>query len=157
MDTSNKILSAKSLKSKLAALKKAGNTITFTNGCFDILHFGHVTYLEKIKKAGRVLVIGVNSDKSVKSIKGSNRPIIAQDGRARLLAGLECGDFVTFFDEDTPQNLIEFLKPDVLIKGADWKGKTVAGADAVKKVEFVKYEDGFSTTNIIKKILSCES
>ncbi|MBF0478757.1 MAG: D-glycero-beta-D-manno-heptose 1-phosphate adenylyltransferase [Candidatus Omnitrophica bacterium] len=161
MDSSKKILSPAALKRKLNALKKSGKKIAFTNGCFDILHFGHVTYLEQTKKNNRILVIGVNSDKSVRSIKGTKRPIIAEGGRLRLLAGLECVDFVTFFDEDTPQKLIEFLKPDILIKGADWKGKPVAGSDAViasgGKVEFVEYVDGFSTTNIIKKILDCES
>ncbi len=160
MKTQKKILKPQSLKKKLSVLRKQGREIVFTNGCFDILHFGHVSYLESIKKENNILVIGLNSDRSVKGIKGKARPIIHQEGRAKLLAGLGCVDYVVMFDEDTPQKLIEYLLPDVLIKGADWKGKEVAGADAVckngGKVRFVKYIDGFSTTNIINKILKNE-
>lgn len=160
MNTQNKIIKPDVLKRKFASLRKSGRKIAFTNGCFDILHFGHVSYLEKAKGRNRILVIGLNSDQSVRAIKGPRRPIIAQEGRARLLAGLACVDFVVLFDEPTPQSLIAFLKPDILIKGADWQGQEIAGAAEVKssggKVEFIEYVDGFSTTNIIRDILKSE-
>lgn len=154
MTTVQKILSKETLKKKIAGLRRAGKTIAFTNGCFDILHAGHVSYLEEAKKdKARILIIGMNSDASVRSLgKGAGRPIIPQKERARLLAALECVDFVTIFTEPTPQKLIEYLRPDILIKGADWKGKTVAGSDAVKKVEFLRYIRGLSTSNIIGKV-----
>ncbi len=150
-----KILKPEALRRKLAALRRKGKVIAFTNGCFDILHWGHVSYLESAKEKGRnrILVVGLNSDRSVRGLKGPERPIVPQEERARVLAALACVDFVTFFDEPTPYDLIKALGPDILIKGADWKGKRVAGDDAVKKVEFIRYVDGLSTTNIIKKIL----
>ena len=157
MDSSRKIVSIKQLLAKLKFLKRARKTIAFTNGCFDILHMGHVSYLEKAKQSGRVFVIGLNSDSSVRKLKGPKRPIVSQNARARVLAGLACVDFVTIFNEETPLKLIAQVKPDVLIKGADWKGKEVAGADVVKKnggrVEFIKFVNNFSTTNIIGSIL----
>ena len=157
MDSLKKIVGVPVLKKKIAALKKKRKKIAFTNGCFDILHYGHVNYLEKAKKDNRVLVVGINSDSSIKRIKGDLRPILGQKERTSLLAALACVDFVTIFNEDTPQKLIEAVKPDVLIKGADWKGKPIAGADFIQayggKVEFIKFIDGFSTTNIIQKIL----
>ena len=155
MSYRQKIVSQQTLKKKIAALRKQGNKIAFTNGCFDILHLGHVLYLQKAKK-NRVLVIGLNSDKSVHKIKGPRRPILPQKARAILLASLECVDYVTIFNEDTPAKLIAALKPDVLIKGADWKGKEVAGSEVVKKVEYIKYIDGYSTSNIIKKIIDAD-
>ena len=130
--------------------------IAFTNGCFDILHYGHARYLEKAKAPSRILVVGLNSDASVSRLKGPGRPVNSQKARAGVLAALQAVDFVVIFNEDTPQKLIEAVKPDVLIKGADWKGKTVAGADAVKahggRVEFITFENGFSTTNLLKKV-----
>lgn len=141
-------------------MRKAGKKIAFTNGCFDILHYGHVSYLEAAQKNARVLIVGLNSDRSVKGIKGSGRPIVNQQDRASLLAALECVDFVVLFDEPTPYNLIKELRPDVLIKGADWKGKEVVGQDIVEglggKVELINYLSGLSTTNIIKKIKASE-
>lgn len=152
----SKIVGLSQLKKKVAALKKAGRTIAFTNGCFDILHYGHVSYLEKAKKSGRVLIVGLNSDASVRRLKGPARPVNRQLARASVLAALESVDFVTVFKEDTPEDLIKALCPDVLIKGADWKGKPVVGADTVKahggKVEFIKFVDHFSTTGIIHAI-----
>ena len=149
-----KILAIKALKIKLAALRRQKKTIVFTNGCFDILHWGHVSYLEvaKNKGRGRILVIGLNSDRSVRGLKGPQRPIVPQEERARVLAALGCVDFVVLFNEPTPYELIRALSPDILIKGADWKGKRVAGDDLVKRVEFIKYIDKLSTTNIIEKI-----
>ncbi|NLE65267.1 MAG: adenylyltransferase/cytidyltransferase family protein [Elusimicrobia bacterium] len=154
MTTTHKIVSKEALKTKIAALRRKGKVIAFTNGCFDILHAGHVSYLEMAKKdAKRVLIIGLNSDASVRTLeKGAERPIIPQKERAKLLAALECVDLVVIFSESTPQKLIEYLRPDILIKGADWRGKAVAGADAVKKVEFLKYIKGLSTTEIVRKI-----
>ncbi len=157
MDTSSKILGILNLNKKINALRKKGKKIAFTNGCFDILHFGHVSYLEKAKKNDRVLIVGLNSDRSVSNIKGLTRPIVPQKGRARLLAALACVDFVTIFEEDTPLRCIEKIKPDILIKGADWKGKEIVGSSVVRsyggRVEFIKYVDNFSTTDIIKTIL----
>ena len=156
MDSSQKIVSIKKLLAKLKILKRARKTVAFTNGCFDILHLGHVSYLEKARRDNRILVIGLNSDSSVRKIKGPNRPIVSQNARARVLAGLACVDFVVIFNEPTPLQLIAQVKPDVLIKGADWKGKEVAGAEVVKKnggrVEFIKFVNNFSTTNIIGSI-----
>ncbi len=156
MTTFNKVLKLPALKKKLALLRREGRVISFTNGCFDILHYGHVSYLEAAKKQGRVLIVGMNSDASVRGLKGPLRPIVPQDQRAAVLAGLACVDFVVFFDDPTPYALISALKPDILIKGADWKGKEVAGADVVKahggRVEFIKYIERLSTTNIVEKI-----
>ncbi len=155
MKLHSKIISKQMLQKKLQSCRKLGKTIAFTNGCFDLMHLGHVTYLEAAKgksTANRILVVGLNSDKSISSIKGPSRPICPQKSRAAVLAALSCVDFVVIFNEDTPYNLIKAVKPDVLIKGADWRGKAVVGSDLAKKVEFIKYIAGFSTTNIIEKI-----
>ena len=153
---SQKILTLLPLKKRLQQLRRQGKTIAFTNGCFDILHFGHVSYLQEAAKKNRVLVVAINSDESVRTIKEKSRPIVPQKERASLIAALECVDYVTIFDEPTPLKVIEALRPDVLIKGADWKGKDVVGADFVKsyggRVEFVRYIQGFSTTKIIESI-----
>lgn len=155
--TKTKIVGLKVLRREIAQLRQQGKTIAFTNGCFDILHFGHVQYLQKAKGRGRVLIIGLNSDRSVRRIKGPQRPIVPQKARAAVLAALACVDYVTIFSEETPQKLIAALKPDVLIKGADWKGKTVAGSDVVcaygGKVEYVRYIPRYSSTNIIEAVL----
>ncbi len=155
-DFTKKIVSVSSLKRKLSILRRAGKKIAFTNGCFDILHFGHVSYLEAAKKAGRILIVGLNSDDSVKRLKGAGRPVNGQLNRAGVLAALASVDFVVTFGEDTPLRLITELKPDILIKGADWDGKEIVGADVVRqnggRVELIKYLDGLSTSNIVKKI-----
>ncbi len=160
MAINNKILSLPALLKKLPALRRQGKTVAFTNGCFDLMHIGHVKYLEEAGKGNRVLIVGLNSDTSINRIKGPSRPIIGQKSRAAVLAALESVDFVVIFNEPTPYKIIAVIKPDILIKGADWKGKSVVGEDLVKKVEFVKYIQGFSTTNIIEKIKknagSCE-
>ncbi len=157
MNSAEKIITDLSkLKRLLLRHKRSGKIIAFTNGCFDLLHKGHVSYLEEAKKPNRILIVALNSDRSVKSIKGTKRPIVEQAGRARVMASLACVDYVTFFNENTPYRLIKALKPDVLVKGADWKGKLIAGEDIVReaggRVEFVKYLKNFSTTNIIKAI-----
>jgi len=152
MNSKKKIVTLAVLKRKLAVLRREQKVIAFTNGCFDILHCGHVTYLEQAKRKDRVLIVGLNSDSSVRKIKGPQRPVNCQSDRAGVLAGLASVDFVTIFDEETPYELIRAVRPDVLIKGADWKGKAVAGADLVKRFELIKYVENVSTTNIIEKI-----
>jgi len=158
MNTKSKIVSIKTLAKRISFLKKQEKKIVLTNGCFDLLHLGHARYLESIKKQGHVVVVAVNSDASVRKIKGCNRPIQAQGVRAGLVASLACVDYVVIFNESTPLKVVKALKPDILVKGADWKGKVVIGEDIVKanggKVWLVKYLPGFSTTNLIKKIQS---
>ena len=157
MNTNSKIVSLGQLQKKITHLRRQKKTIAFTNGCFDILHYGHVSYLEKAQKDNRILIVGVNSDASVRIIKGAKRPIVSQTERAHVLAALASVDFVTIFNDPTPIKVIEALKPDVLIKGADWKGKEIVGQSIVKKhggrVEFITYVPKFSTTNIIETIL----
>ncbi|GLI54409.1 MULTISPECIES: D-glycero-beta-D-manno-heptose 1-phosphate adenylyltransferase [Thermodesulfovibrio] len=147
-----KIVHAMKLKNEIDNLKKQGNKIVFTNGCFDIIHVGHVRYLKEAKKLGDILVIGLNSDKSVKKIKPL-RPINPENERAEVLSSLEMVDFVTFFDEETPYNLIKFLEPDVLVKGGDWKVENIVGTELVKEVHSLPYIEGISTTGIIERIL----
>ena len=139
-------------------LKSMNKTVVFTNGCFDIIHIGHVKYLENAKKLGDVLVVALNSDNSVKKLKGKNRPINKLEDRMYLIASLKPVDYVTYFDEDTPYNLIKKIQPDVLVKGGDWKEKDIVGYDIVKKkggkVCSLNYEENYATTNIIEKIVS---
>jgi len=126
--------------------------IVFTNGCFDILHIGHVKYLEEAKSSGDILILGLNSDNSLKRLKGKDRPINSQNERAYILASLEVVDYVVIFEEDTPLELIKLIKPDILIKGGDYEGKEVVGEDIVKELKLIKFIDGKSTTNTIKRI-----
>ena len=151
-----KIITLSSLLKKLPGLRRQGKIIAFTNGCFDLMHIGHVKYLEDAGQGNRILIVGLNSDRSISRIKGPNRPIVEQKSRAAVLAALESADFVVIFNEETPYKTIAAIKPDILIKGADWKGKTVVGEDLVKKVEFIKFVQGFSTTNMIEKIIKSE-
>jgi glycerol-3-phosphate cytidylyltransferase len=136
--------------------KLQGKRIVFTNGCFDIIHSGHIYYLTEAKKYGDLLIIGLNTDDSVSRLKGPSRPINRQHDRATVLAALKPVDYVCFFDEDTPLELIKFLNPDVLVKGADYKEEEVVGADFVKsqggKVVLISFVEGKSTTNIINKM-----
>ena len=152
MDFNQKIVTVPTLKKRLIALRRQGRSIAFTNGCFDLMHVGHVSYLQKAKKDDRILIVGLNSDKSVRRIKGPSRPICPQKSRAAVLAALACVDFVVVFNEDTPYALIKAIQPDVLVKGADYKGKEVVGAGLVGQVELVKLVKGFSTSNIIHAI-----
>ena len=133
-------------------LKARGKKIIFTNGCFDILHIGHVRYLETAKSYGDILILGLNSDRSVTSIKGKGRPINIQLDRAYILAALEAVDYVVVFDEDTPYDLIKAVKPDVLVKGSDYEGKKVVGQDIADELKLVQFVDGKSTTKTIKNI-----
>lgn len=137
--------------------RRSGQKMVFTNGCFDILHAGHISYLESARHEGDFLVVGLNSDNSVRDIKGPSRPIMPQSMRAEILAGLAAVDYVVLFDEPTPAHLIESLIPDVLVKGADWAEEEIVGADTVKKaggkVVRIPFEHGVSTTGIVERIL----
>ena len=143
-----KVLTWQALEKELSKLNK---TIVFTNGCFDILHAGHVKYLEEAKSYGDVLVLGLNSDASVRRLKGESRPINNEEDRAVVLSALEAIDFVVVFDEDTPYELIKLVKPDILVKGGDYEGKEVVGSDIAKETRLVQFVEGKSTTKIIQK------
>ena len=154
----NKIIDRKVLKDKLDALRREGKKIAFTNGCFDILHVGHVRYLTEAKKTADILVLALNSDDSVRAIKGERRPLVCEMERAEVLSALECIDFVTIFPELTPLQLICYLKPDILIKGGDWPEDKVVGRDEIKEwgghVTIIPEVAGKSTTNIVDKVIS---
>ncbi len=126
--------------------------VVFTNGCFDILHAGHVTYLEKAKSFGDILIVGVNADSSVRKLKGESRPINNEQDRAYLLSALHAVDYVVIFDEETPLELIKVVQPDVLVKGGDYEGKVVVGSEIAKEVKLVDFVDGKSTSKTIEKI-----
>ena len=136
--------------------RHAGKTIVFTNGVFDLLHPGHIRYLQEARGLGDALIVGVNSDRSARGNKGPERPINKEDERAEILAALACVDGVAIFDEPTPHEIISALQPDILVKGADWAPDAIVGRDVVEarggKVVLVKVEEGYSTTNIIAKI-----
>ena len=139
-----------------ADLQAHGKRVVFTNGVFDLLHPGHVRYLQAARKEGEALIVGVNSDRSVRANKGSSRPIIPESERAELLSALACVDAVVIFDEDTPADIIKRVQPDVLVKGADWAADQIVGRETVEarggKVVRVPVEQGWSTTNILEKI-----
>jgi rfaE bifunctional protein nucleotidyltransferase chain/domain len=149
----SKILAVSQLASRLAREKRHGKKVVFTNGVYDLIHAGHVTLLEKAKRLGDVLVVGINTDASVKRLKGRKRPIANQKERAHLLSALGAVDYVTFFGEDTPYQLIRRLKPDVLVKGGDYPWDQVVGRDLVEKVVRVPLVKGRSTSAMIQKIL----
>jgi D-beta-D-heptose 7-phosphate kinase/D-beta-D-heptose 1-phosphate adenosyltransferase len=152
-----KIKERKNLRKIIEGLKKEGKRIVFTNGCFDLLHVGHVRYLESAKALGNVLIIGINSDPSVRGLKGPLRPILPLEERAEILSGLGCVDYVTVFDEPTPLELITLIQPHVLVKGGDWTREDVVGRDVVEgsggEVVILPFVPGSSTTNIIETIL----
>lgn len=143
------------------SLQDRNKKVVFTNGCFDILHAGHVQYLEEAKSLGDILVVGLNSDASVQRLKGRNRPVNIQEDRALVLAALEAVDFVIIFTEETPYNLIKALQPDILVKGGDWKEEDIVGSDIVTakggKVISLPFKAGLSTTGIIKRLRSEEA
>lgn len=155
---SEKICTPKQISEIAARLKSDGKKIVFTNGCFDIVHAGHIASFWQARSFGDALVVGVNSDESIRRLKGERRPIVSLENRLKLLEALEMIDYVVPFEEDTPQSLIECIKPDVLVKGKDWAGKAVAGAEFIEsyggEVKFVELEKGLSTTAIIEKILT---
>ena len=129
-----------------------GEKIVFTNGCFDILHVGHVTYLEKAAKLGKHLIVGLNTDASVKRLKGETRPLVQEVDRERVMAALACVDAVVLFDEDTPAELIKAIKPDILVKGGDYKPGEVIGREDAGEVKIIEFEEGYSTTGIVERI-----
>jgi rfaE bifunctional protein nucleotidyltransferase chain/domain len=154
MPTADKIYSLDTLLIKRKEWKD--QKVVFTNGCFDILHLGHVDYLEKAATKGDKLIVALNTDASVSKLKGPNRPVNNENARARLIAALSFVDAVTFFSDDTPFSLIKELMPDILVKGSDYKISNIVGADIVigngGKVETIDLVEGYSTTNIINKI-----
>jgi rfaE bifunctional protein nucleotidyltransferase chain/domain len=154
--TAGKITSLKDGQAIVDAWQTKNEKVVFTNGCFDLLHLGHVDYLEKARGLGDRLVIGLNTDDSVSRFKGPDRPLQDQNSRARVLAALQFVDLVVFFNEDTPLNLISELVPDVLVKGSDYLAENIVGADVVKraggKVETIEFVPGYSTSRIVEKI-----
>ena len=150
------LVNREDIKALVDIIHNSGKTVVCTNGCFDILHVGHVRYLEATKAFADFSIVLLNSDKSVKSIKGPTRPINNENDRAELLSALNCVDYVVLFDEDSPRNLLDEIKPDVYTKGADYTMETLPEADIMRKngtrVEFIKFVEGKSTTNVIKKM-----
>jgi rfaE bifunctional protein nucleotidyltransferase chain/domain len=152
----NKILSEEDLRKQISSLKDHGKSIVFTNGCFDILHLGHISLLYKCSGFADKLIVGVNSDSSVRRLKGPERPVNNQEARTKTLSCLQFIDYISIFDTDTPLDLITMIKPDFLVKGGDWNEDQIVGADYVKsyggKVEVIPFIEGFSTTAILDKI-----
>ncbi|MFO7656840.1 MAG: D-glycero-beta-D-manno-heptose 1-phosphate adenylyltransferase [Bacteroidales bacterium] len=152
----SKILLNEQLDQYLAVWRFRGYKIVFTNGCFDILHRGHIEYLAKAKKYGDILFIGLNTDDSVKRLKGDNRPLQDEDTRALILAALKFVDYISLFNEDTPYELIKKVQPHVLVKGSDYKPEEIVGYDIVKakggEVKTIDFVEGFSSTSLIKKM-----
>ena len=151
----SKILSPESLLKRINFWRGMKDKIVFTNGCFDILHFGHIQLLANCNEFGERLIVGLNSDNSVKQLKGNDRPLNTQQNRAALLAATQFVDAVVIFDEETPEHLIQLIKPDVLVKGGDWAKADIVGAGFVEsyggEVRTVPYVEGFSTTGILAK------
>ena len=152
----NKIFSENNLITQVTTWRKSGKKIVFTNGCFDIIHRGHIEVLARSADLGNKLIVGLNSDSSIQKLKGKGRPIIDEHSRAILLAGLDFIDAIILFSEETPLNLITSLKPDILAKGGDYKINTIVGHEIIQKnggeVILVPFVDGFSSTNLINKI-----
>ena len=158
MGSALKVISLDRLLAERERLSLEGKTVVFTNGCFEILHVGHVRCLEEARSLGDVLIVGVNSDASVKRLKGPQRPLVPQSDRAEILAALSCVDYVVIFDESTPERLIGMLQPDIHCKGGDYRqGKAMPEAKVVEnyggRVEILPYSDGYSTTDLITTIL----
>jgi rfaE bifunctional protein nucleotidyltransferase chain/domain len=151
-----KVKTLSDAKKEIEGLKSLGKKIVFTNGCFDILHIGHARYLHEAKSLGDHLIVAVNSDRSVRAIKGPERPVMREEERAEMLAALGCVDSVVIFEEDTPLKVIEYLMPDILVKGGDWKPEDIVGSDAViaagGEVKSIPFVEGSSTTGIINTI-----
>jgi D-glycero-beta-D-manno-heptose 1-phosphate adenylyltransferase len=156
MAKSSKVLARTALVRRLSPRARGRRRVVFTNGCFDLIHPGHVRYLRAAKALGDVLVLGLNSDASVRRLKGPERPLVPEKARAEVMAALEMVDYVTVFGEDTPFELISALQPDVLVKGGDWKVDDIVGSDVVRarggKVRSLRFAPGFSTTGLVKRI-----
>jgi len=152
-----KIKQREDLRRIVEDLKMKGKRVVFTNGCFDLLHVGHIRYLEGARSLGDILVVGVNSDHSVRNLKGPNRPILPEEERAEILSGLESVNYITIFDEPTPLELISFLQPHILVKGGDWTKETTVGKEVVERsggeVVILPFIEGSSTSNLIESIL----
>ncbi|MGP1515128.1 MAG: D-glycero-beta-D-manno-heptose 1-phosphate adenylyltransferase [Bacteroidales bacterium] len=152
-----KIVDRKLLLQHLEIARVRGKKIVFTNGCFDLIHLGHVDYLSKARDLGDLLVVGVNTDMSVKRLKGDSRPLQDENSRLEILASMSFVDYVTLFDEDTPLELIKSVQPNILVKGADYKIENIVGYEVVKstngEVRTIEFIEGYSTTHIVKKIL----
>jgi len=152
----SKIKNWQQIKKISEDLIKTGKKIVFTNGCFDVLHAGHITYIREAKALGDILMIGLNSDKSVKRLKGKNRPVNDQQSRSLLLSELESIDYIIVFEEDTPYDLINCIKPNILVKGGDWKVHEIVGSDIVIGnggfIKSLKFVEGYSSTNIINRM-----
>jgi rfaE bifunctional protein nucleotidyltransferase chain/domain len=153
---SGKVKSLDDLKRIADQARRDGKTVVLTNGCFDLLHRGHVHILREAKALGDILIVAINSDRSVKAIKGPSRPVLSESDRTELLAAMEMVDYVALFDEPDPYDLIAAVRPNVLVKGGDWGSDQIVGADIVKrnggKVAVIPYLKGFSTTEIIERI-----
>lgn len=151
-----KILPLDQLRTERELLRQAGKTVVFTNGCFDLLHPGHVRYLQQARALGDVLIVALNSDRSVRELKGDKRPILTEAERAEVMAALACVDFVTVFDEPTPRKIISALLPDVLVKGGDWGIDDIIGREEVEaaggQVMSLAFVEGCSTTGVIERI-----
>jgi D-glycero-beta-D-manno-heptose 1-phosphate adenylyltransferase len=158
LTVSDKIKPLGALKEITARARADGKNIIFTNGCFDLLHRGHVHMLREAKACGDLLIVGINSDRSIRMIKGPDRPVFPEEDRTELIAALEMVDYVVLFDEPDPYKTIEALKPDVLVKGGDWSMDKIVGSDIVERkggrVTVIPYLKGFSTTEIIERIRS---
>jgi D-glycero-beta-D-manno-heptose 1-phosphate adenylyltransferase len=155
-ESAHKIVSLSEAKAKVKAWQQTGSKVVFTNGCFDLIHLGHVDYLEKARNLGDKLILGLNTDDSVSRFKGPERPLQDQNSRARVLAAMQFIDLVVFFNEDTPLSLISELVPNVLVKGSDYLTENIVGADVVQKaggvVKTIDFVSGYSTTRIVEKI-----
>ena len=152
-----KILSLDQLRREREELRRQHRRVVFTNGCFDLLHPGHIRYLDQARALGDALIVALNSDRSVRELKGEKRPILGEDERAEVIAALRCVDYVTIFDDLTPQRVIAALLPDVLVKGGDWSLETIVGREEVEaaggQVLSLPFVDGASTTSVIERIL----
>lgn len=161
MNTASKIVSLEALQKILTPLRKRGFRVVFTNGCFDLLHGGHVSLLERARSLGDLLVVGLNTDRSVRRLKGPSRPVVPEAERARILAALACVDYVVLFEEETPLRLIQTIEPDILVKGGDWALEQVVGREVVEsrggKVLLLPLEPGISTSRRIQAIRQQEA
>jgi D-beta-D-heptose 7-phosphate kinase/D-beta-D-heptose 1-phosphate adenosyltransferase len=153
MKALDRVLTRKEMKSQVVKLQKAGKKVVFTNGCFDLLHLGHVSLFKKAKRMGDVLIVAINSDKSLNCLKGPKRPLVGQKDRAKLLLSLKCVDYVVVFNEHTPKEILSELRPDILVKGGDYKLSEIVGREFVKKVYRFPFVKGKSTTNLINLIV----
>lgn len=149
----NKFCSLKQITQTVRNLQKKGKKVVFTNGCFDLIHVGHVSLFQKAKSLGDVLIVAINSDKSLANIKGPKRPLVCQKDRVKVLSALEAIDYIIIFSQNTPYEVLKQIKPDILVKGADYKIKDIIGREFVKKVYRYPFVKGKSTTNLINLIV----